>query len=241
MKKTAILITLTLILSLFLITSQALAGSADAVAAKGGPPGTGTPGPGKGSQNTPGAQATLMATMHANLHGKPQIFRGTISAVNSTSLTLTLGDGSSQTIGLTPDTRIHFPGPNNTSATLQIGMQVMVMAFTDQNNNLVARAVMMIPGQPMRVHRVGWVTAYTPGASITIQASDGNLYTFTLTAGTQILPTSLASQLAVGSRVTIIAPRVPSALGLTATGIVVHPAGSGAGSQPPSPTPTATP
>src|SRR5574337_307422 len=119
-------------------------------------------------------------------------------------------------------------------------MQAMVQAVADQNGNLTACAVMVIPGQPTRVHRVGWVTAYsfTPGVggSITIQASDGQSYSFTLTGDTKILPAG--NEVATNSRVTVIARRDPS-LGWTAFGIVVHPEGSGAGSMPP--TPTATP
>ena len=115
------------------------------------------------------------------------------------------------------------------------------MAFTDQDGNLMARSVMAIPGQPIRVHRVGWVTEYLEGTSITIQASDGQLYTFSLTDTTKILPPGQESALVVGARVTIIAPRDPSGLGWTAIGIVVHPSGSGEGSQPPTATATAAP
>lgn len=90
----------------------------------------------------------------------------------------------------------------------------------------VARAIIAIPGKPTIVHRVGTVTEYTPGISITILAVDGNTYPFTFTADTRILPADRAVELAVGSRVTVIAPRDPGALSWTATGIVVHPATS---------------
>ncbi len=94
-------------------------------------------------------------------------------------------------------------------------------------------------GLPIALH-VGWVTAYTPGSSITIQGHNGSLATFSLTANTKILPASRAGELAVGSRVTILARRDPSIHGWIAFGIVVHPAGSGTGSAPPTATPTAT-
>jgi hypothetical protein len=94
-------------------------------------------------------------------------------------------------------------------------------------------------GLPFAVH-VGWVTDYQPGTSITIQAHDGSFYTFSLTSDVKILPKDRAGELAVGSRVTIIAWRDPATKGWIAFGIVVHPAGSGAGSAPPTPTPTAT-
>lgn len=227
--KKKLLLVLTLALSLFFVTSQAFASSATTGPKK-------TPGPPltPGPQKTPGAQATEKAGEHGK--GKPQNFRGTIAAVDASSLTLTLSDGSSVTFALTSDTRIKIPGRNGSSASLQVGMQAMVQARDDGSGNLAARAVMAIPGQPTRAHRVGWVTEYAPGVSITIQASDGNAYTFALTADTKILPGG--SEVTVGSRVTIIAPRDPSALGWTAIGIVLHPAGSGAGSMPPAATAT---
>ncbi len=219
MKKTIIAI-LALTLGLALITIQAVAGPAAVTVAAPKTPGPhNTPGP----HGTPGAQATE----HAGQHGKHQNFRGTIAAVDSSSLTLTLRDGSSVSLILTADTRIKIPGKPGSGTTLQVGMQAMAQAIADQNGNLTARAVMAIPGKPIRVHRVGTITAYSAGSSITITASDGNSYTFTLTGDTKILPTERAGELAVGSRVTIVAPRDPSSLGSTASGIVVHPAGSG--------------
>ena len=238
MRKIPLITILALTIGLLFVTTQAFASPAGIGPKKTpGPPQNNTPGP----QNTPGAQATAIATENAAGHGKGQHqnFRGTIAAVSSSSLTLNVRGGSSAIFSLTSDTRIKIPGGNG--GGLQVGMQAMVQAFDDGSGNLVARAVMAIPGQPTRVHRVGWVTAYTPGSSISIQASDGKTYTFALTGNTKILPSDLASQLAVGSFVTIIAPRDPSSLGWAAVGIVVHPAGSGAGSMPPTATATATP
>jgi uncharacterized protein DUF5666 len=234
MKRFAIFVLLTLIVGLLLATTQAMASPAAVVAVKGtggphGPPtphpteGPGTIAPAPGNGSHPAGTLGAQATAHAGLHGKPQILRGTLTAVDPSSLTMTLGDGSSVTVGLTPDTKIHVPGPQAAGDTLLVGMQAMVMAFTDQNNALVARMVVAIPGQPVRVHRVGTVTAYSAGASITIKATDGNTYTFGLTADTKILLEDQAGNLAVGSLVTIIAPRVPSSLDWTAKGIVVHP------------------
>lgn len=237
MKKLHLFAVLGVVAGLALVTTQALAnvGAArnsqpEAPGGTHGPPATMTVGPGTPTATpkpggpppmTPGAKATEKAEPH----GKPTILRGTITVLNSTSLTLTLIDGTTAVVGLTPDTQIRVPGPKSEGDTLLMGMHVVVMAFADQNNNLVARAVMVIPGQPVRVHRVGTVTAYTTGTSITtsitIKATDGNTYTFGLTPDTQILPPG--SQVTVGALVTIIAPRDPSTLVWTATGIVVHP------------------
>ena len=177
------------------------------------------------AKNTPGANATAKATERAGkLTGKPEHFKGTITNVAADSLTLDVS-GTSVTVGLTTDTRIHIPG----GGQLQAGQNAMVLARRDGSNNLVASGVQVIPGKPALAHRVGIVTAYTPGASLTIQAHDGNSYTFGLTADTKILPADMVGQLAVGSLVTVIAPRDPSGGTLMAAGIVVHPVGSGSG------------
>ncbi len=118
------------------------------------------------------------------------------------------------------------------------GTVLTTQAFA--STNLAANVQSSGPAFPLAI-RVGWVTAYTPGASITIEGQDGSLFTFSLTNNIKILPMKRSSQLAVGSRVTILAKRVPSTGGWMAFGIVVHPAGSGAGSMPPTLTPTAVP
>jgi len=243
MNRTMLLSTLVgLVLSLAVGTSQALAGAAAVNPhAPGGTPGAPNQGPtptgtwqpgqgngpppnagqpsGSGQQNIPGAQATAQA----GKHGKPTVYRGTLSALDASSLTLMLVDGSSITIGLTPETRIKVPGPKAQGETLLVGMQVVVHSVADESGGPIARSVMAVPGKPSLTHRVGTVTAYAAGSSITILAVDGNSYTFALTADTKILPPGRAGTLAEDSRVTIIAPRDPAALGWTATGIVVHP------------------
>ena len=191
------------------------------------------------NDNTPGANATKKAeekaTEQANdakdnahegqLKGKREHFKGTVTAADSASITLNLRDGSSVTIGLTADTRLKFPGPKDSAPTsIQSGMTANVQAIRDENNNLVALRVMVIPSKPSKIHRVGTVTEYTPGASITIQDKDGNTYTFTITGEIKILPPERVDQLAVGSRVTIIAPRDAATGGVIVKGIVVHPA-----------------
>ena len=180
---------------------------------------------------TPGAQATQKAIENAAkgadkpAKGKHENFKGTISAVDANSITLTLRDDSSVTVSQNSDTRIKFSGPKASAPDgIQPGMNAMVQAIRDQSGNLVARSVMVIPGKPAKTHRVGTVTAYSAGASITIEDKDGNMYTFALSADTKLLPADRAGTLAVGSRVTVIAPRDPASSGLTASGIVIHPA-----------------
>lgn len=193
------------------------------------------------AQNTPGTNATQKAEDNATKQaeklndkathqankpkGKHEHFKGTVAAANSASVTLTLRDGSSVTIGLTADTRIKFPGPKDSAPTsVQPGMTVNVQAVRDDNGQLFARMMLVIPGKPSKIHRVGIVTAYTAGTSITIQDKDGNTYTFAIAGEIKLLPPERAGELAVGSRVTIIAPRDPASGGVTLKGIVVHPA-----------------
>jgi hypothetical protein len=227
-----------LVLSLFVVTSSALAGgSSIEPRAPGGTPGPPDKGPtptgtwlpgqlqgpppfaGSDAQNTPGAQATAQA----GGHGKPTVYRGTLSTVDGSGLTLVQADGSPVSLIIGPDTRIKVPGPNSQGDTLVVGMHVVAQSRLDANSNLVALSIMAIPGQPSLTHRVGTVTAYAPGSSISIQAVDGQSYTFGLTADTKLLPAGLADTLAIDSRVTVIAPRDVSTLGWTALGIVVHP------------------
>jgi len=189
---------------------------------------------GPAPKNTPGAKATEKATNRLNTQGnkpsgKSEHYKGTIVSTNADSITLNVG-GSSVTIALNADTRIHIPkvkDPN--SESLQTGMTAMVLARPDDTGSIVARFVQVIPGKPSKIHRVGIVIAYSPGESITIRAHDGINYTFQLTADTKILPAERAGQLAIESLVTLIAPRDFTSTTPIAKGIVVHPAGSGSG------------
>lgn len=219
MKKYRILLFLTLSLALLLATTQAFASPVDLQNSNN------TPGP-----NTPGAKATEKANDKATKqagrpHGKHENYKGIVSGVDSTSITLTLRDGSSVTVGLSTNTRMKFPGrKNSVPGSIQSGMNAMVQAIRDQGGSLIARAVMVIPGKPSKIHRVGTVTEYTSGNSISIQDKDGNTYTFVISGEIKLLPAERAGTLAVGSRVTIIAPRDPASGGVTVKGIVIHPA-----------------
>lgn len=179
---------------------------------------------------TPGAMATQVAEMHAaglsgNPNGKPENYKGTISSVDTGSLTVTLKDGSAVTILLGPQTRIRVPKLKDASpADLRIDMTVMVLAMRAQDDSLTAKAVVAIPGKPAKLHRVGIVTAYAEGASITIQdKKDGQVFTFLINADTKILPEERVGLLGEGVLVTIICPRDVSTGDVLAVGIVVHP------------------
>ncbi len=176
---------------------------------------------------TPGAKATEKA-LHGK--GKKEIYRGIVATVGSGSLSLTLADGSSQAFAVTADTKVKVPslGRAATLADITPEMRVVVQA-RKTDAGLTALRIAVIPGRPTRIHRVGVVTAYTAGSSISIQDKDGNSFTFALTADTKILPQERAGQLAVGSRVTIISRRDVTGGPAAAQAIVVHPNGTGSG------------
>jgi hypothetical protein len=187
-------------------------------------------------KNTPGAKATEKAIQHAtegkgngNKNKNKQNFSGTIEAVDSASLTLTLEDGSSVSFIIDEQTRIQIPtlGKDATTEVLQIGAQAKVRASGDGSGTLTAIFINVVPGKPVKIHRVGDVTEYIPGTSITIADSEGNTYTFLVDENTVILPAERSSELAVGSHVTIICPRDVTGGPLLAAGIVVHPATTG--------------
>jgi hypothetical protein len=210
-------------LTLVFASTQVLASPVDMPNAQ-GPQVTKTP-HGKGNDKATQNAEDKTTNQNDKQHGKHENFKGTVAAVDSANITLTLRDGSSVTVGLTSDTRIKFPGPKDSAPTnIEVGANAMVQAIRDESGNLTARAVMIIPGKPSKIHRVGVVTAYTAGSSITIQDKDGNTFTFTLTGETKLLPADRANQLAIGSRVTIIALRDPASGGVTVKGIVIHPA-----------------
>ena len=231
MKKILFFGTILALLGLLLTTTQALAGGPPAFvegrknpALTPIPPVTGQGNP-AGSQGNADPQGMPGSQGSANSQGKRVNYRGTITAVSASSLTISLEDGSSKTFILNSDTHIKVPtlGRSATAANLKTGMQVNVNATQAEGGQLTARIVLVVPGKPALIHRVGMVIAYTPGASLTIQARDGGTTTFLITADTKILPAERASQLAVGVRVTVIAPRDVTGGALTAAGIVVNP------------------
>jgi hypothetical protein len=211
--KNKVIIILAVLISLVLVSTQAYASPI-----------------GNKPSKTPSAMATQVAEMHAagltgNPNGKPENYKGTISSVDAGSITVTLKDGSAVTIALGSQTRIRIPKLKDaTPADLKTDMKVMVLAIRAQDDSLTAKAVVAIPGKPAKIHRVGTVTAYAEGASITIQdKKDGQTYTFLINAETKILPEERVGLLGVGALVTIICPRDVTGGNALAAGIVVHP------------------
>ncbi len=172
---------------------------------------------------TPGAQAAQVAHpgQAGNAKGKKTTYKGVVAGIDTVRLTLTLlVDGIPLNFVITPDTRIKVPTLASTAtlADVKTGVQALVQA----DGSMTALRVNVIPGKPAIVHRVGTVTAYAAGSSITIQDKDGNTFSFAIDANTKVLPQDRAAQLAIGSRVTIISRRDVTGGALTAQGIVVR-------------------
>jgi predicted 3-demethylubiquinone-9 3-methyltransferase (glyoxalase superfamily) len=155
--------------------------------------------------------------------GKVQHFKGTVTGKSASSLTLKLKVGSSVTFVIDDKTQIKIPTVKHATVDqINPGVQANVQAVSNSTGALVALKVQVVPGKPILFRRVGVVTAYTAGSSITIQDKAGNTTTFLLTPDTKITPRHLANSLAPGVTVTIISRRDPAGGALAAQGIVIH-------------------
>lgn len=183
-------------------------------------------------------QADKLAERLEKKAGKKIHFRGVVTEVGEGSFVLDVG-GTLTTFMVDENTQIKIPTLGNTAdlTMLNVGVKASVQAVEmtaeppaegeavvqQEEVQYLALKVQVIPGKPVRIHRVGVVINYQAGVSITIQAKDMQLYTFLLTETTKILPLERQADLKVGVWVTIISRRDPTGGPLTAQGIVVHP------------------
>ena len=189
--------------------------------------------------NEPGAKATekaLEKTAEAagedvkEKQGPKQNFKGTIFSVGTDSLEVTLADESKVTIFIGSNTKVKIPGMGKSAAlsNLKAGMGVVVQA-SDTDGKLLARQIHLVPGKPTKLHRVGMVSNYQAGVSLTVTGVDGQSTTFTINSDTKILPKDRQDLLKDGAFVTVISPRSFSGVDPVAKGIVVHPEGTAPG------------
>jgi hypothetical protein len=154
--------------------------------------------------------------------GKKFNFKGEVVSYTGGVIVLSLKDGSTVSIAVDADSDIRVAGPKGGVIDIQPNTQAMVQAvMTDQQTYLAVR-VKVFPSKPQHVHRVGEVTAYEVGSSITVKDNNGST-TFQIAPDVKILPAERVEGLKVGARVTIISPRDPSGATSVAQGIVVHP------------------
>lgn len=166
---------------------------------------------------TPGPRGTPAEGKAEKGHG---LF-GTVTKKSAASFNITTKQGD-ETVIVSSNTKFHIPTKKNaTYADLGVGDQVAVNG-TPTASGLEAKQVAVAPGKPTTQHRVGTVSNYNAGSSITIQDAQGKSETFALTSQTEI-QNPKGSGVTVGDKVTIVSRRDPSTDVFTASAIVVHP------------------
>jgi len=164
----------------------------------------------------------LAASHNVVAQGMTENYKGTITFIDAASIELKQKGDVLISIPLSSETVVKIPTKSEaTLADLKAGMKVTVKALR-VDDVLTAKKIILIPGKPTKVYKVGVVTDYQPGISITIQAKNASLHTFLVTADTKILPADQADKLVVGAVVTIISPRDVTSLDRTAKAIVIH-------------------
>jgi hypothetical protein len=212
MKKSTLILSLLLVMSLFLAATSQASGTTNV------------------DNDVPGVKPTKKINDHTpgppdKVKGKPVNIKGIIASADAGSIVITQSDGAQITVLIAPDTRISVAsmGKDGDVTDLLPGLQVGVQA-TEKDSVLTARSIHVIPGKPAKSHNVGVVADYQAGVSITITAKDGMNYTFLLSPDVKILPEERLNLLVVGAYVTVISPRDVTTTDMIATGIVVHPA-----------------
>ena len=154
--------------------------------------------------------------------GKRHSFEGAIKSINGNTLIVTTKKGD-ETFDVNLDTQYKVPGVSNAAlSNFSAGNKVNVSTTEVTTNGTtvqIAQRMNLIPAKPEKTIRTGTVTAYTAGASITIQDKKGNSSTFAITADTKISYKKGATAIATGDRVTISASRNPSDSQFTAKSI----------------------
>ncbi|MGC8634504.1 MAG: DUF5666 domain-containing protein [Candidatus Limnocylindrales bacterium] len=152
---------------------------------------------------------------------------GTVTAVDTSSLTLQQADGTSSTINLTSTTTYRLAGQSSTASALATGEQVMVQGSVASDGTFTASTVDILPARA-----VGVVSAKTTN-SITVTDRSGHAVTVDVGSSTsfQVSGVSNATLANVTVGATIAASGTRNADGsLNATVVRVLPAGqSGVG------------
>src|SRR5512136_949954 len=154
-------------------------------------------------------------------------FVGNITSMSDESFVIATKNGG-VTIIVNNETKYKVPGVSNaTLENFDVGDRVAILAVevtTDNGVENVALHVILIPGRPIFIHRVGIVESYQAGTSITLKDKKGESSTFVVTNETKILFRKGATnntEPKVGDRATVIARRDPAADQFTARAIIV--------------------
>jgi len=226
MKRSNLIIVIGVIAALLLVTAQAFAAAPQADLT-----GKPTPKPHDGQIDDDKGKPDKPFKLN---QGKKEVYHGVILSVDAASLTVQMEDGTTATVALTAETRLHVPtlGLTATAADLLPEMRVMVKARPDEAGILTALSVNVIMGdgegdddmeEPEPGESAGIVTEYIPGTSITIQMADGAVISYGLSPNVKIVPHRRADLLDVGASVTVVLRDDMTGAMLTAKGIVVHP------------------
>ncbi|MBI2854870.1 MAG: hypothetical protein HYX87_08140 [Chloroflexi bacterium] len=151
---------------------------------------------------------------------KHHAYTGTIKSTSATGLVITTKKGE-VTIDVNAQTRYKVPGLKDaTLANFKTGNKVAVLAVESGTASL-ALHVILIPGKPTSVQRVGTIEAYEAGKSITIKDKKGDTSTFVVNADTKISFKKGATEVKVGARATVTAKRDPATDQFTAKNMLV--------------------
>jgi hypothetical protein len=125
---------------------------------------------------------------------------GTVKSVDATGATITLPDGSTQTIGLTGSTTYTMRGKAATAANLTVGTHVHALGTTDGSGGFTATTVDIAPAM------AGGVVAGKTGTSITVTGPGGGTITINVNGSTTYATrgnaTAGLADIAVGDLVT---------------------------------------
>ena len=151
------------------------------------------------------------------------VYKGVVSDISSSSLVLTLDNGSFVTIAITSKTLIRISGINSNSPdpTLLFGQRVRVKVEEDADGVLTAVSILPTPGMNPYIQKNGTIVDYVAGKSITIEVN-GQKFKYAITSTTKFIPDGSEEDLESAESVTVISSRVISGVGLTAKGILVH-------------------
>ncbi|MBI2856916.1 MAG: hypothetical protein HYX95_01230, partial [Chloroflexi bacterium] len=132
------------------------------------------------------------------LKGKHQVM-GKVKAVEGNVITLE----NEKTVTVDKDTRFLAPPDKEASlADVKVGSNI-VAQLEKKGDTVVARRVLIMPERPPVVAHVGKVTAFTAGASITIEDKKGETSRFAIDADTKIVLPEGVAGISIGDIVTI--------------------------------------
>jgi hypothetical protein len=154
---------------------------------------------------------------------KNYAFVGNMTVKSSSMFKITTKKQVDVPVTVNDETKYKVPGVKEASlANFNVGDRVAVLAAEITPGTYTALHVNLIPGKPVSVQRVGTVSVYVAGASITITGKKVDASTFVVNSNTKIVGKKGAPDtVAVGDRVTVTASRDPATDTYTAKTIMV--------------------